>query len=163
MTWPGRYGTGWNGWGEMTEKETLVEISSLVGKHVLSGVDMINRQMKQWHGDFEDCQCINFVLDGITYTAIEDPSDGYRSQLKEIIKSDEKMENNFRAVEVVISLIEKRERWAGYGVDCEILQFIDTANGKVILEVGTDNTDDYYPSFVSDWMPEKLSINEPHD
>jgi hypothetical protein len=32
-------------------------------------------------------------------------------------------------------------------------------DGLVILEVGTDNNDDYYPSFVSSWKPENMAVN----
>src|SRR3990167_2940722 len=115
---------------------------------------MTNRQDKY----FQDCQCINFVLDGKTYTAIEDPQDGYRSSLDKIIVSDHKVENVFTPVEVVVSHI--KDKGNKYNTNnCWILRFTDTTNGKVVLEVGTDDTDDYYPTFVSDWMPASLSIN----
>lgn len=140
-------------------EEKLVEMESLVGKHTLSGVDEVLRKIEDgWHG-FEDCQCINFVLDGKTYTAIEDPSDGYRSALEKIIESDEKVDNIFDPIDVVVTLREKSR----YGDYCEILDFIDIKNGKCVLEIGTDNTDDYYPSFVACWIPENMSINEGND
>ena len=136
--------------------EKLIEIKSLVGKHTLSGVDEITRKIKNYFGDsFESCQCINFVLDGKTYTAIEDPDDGYRSALDKIIESNEKIENTFAPVEVIVLYREKYQ----YG-ECEILDFVDIKNGKRVLEIGTEDTDDYYPCFVACWMPENLSINE---
>lgn len=30
----------------------------------------------------------------------------------------------------------------------------------MILEVGTANTDDYYPYYVANWNPENMHINE---
>ena len=139
--------------------DDLIDMENLVGKHLLSGVDMFNREVKQrWGNSFEDCQCINFVLDGIPYTAIEDPSDGYRSSLDKIIKSNEEITNTFSPVEVVIHIQTERDGY--WGGECKILTFIDTKNGKTVLCVGTDNSDDYYPSFVSDWMPENLSLND---
>lgn len=135
--------------------DNSIDMESLVGKHLLSGVDEENRKVEMW-GDLEDCQCINFVLDGVTYTAIEDPSDGYRSSLEGILVSDEKVTNNFAPVEVEVSYRTKNS----YMDDCEILDFIDTKNGKQIMEIGTDNTDDYYPSFVANFTPENMSIND---
>lgn len=32
-------------------------------------------------------------------------------------------------------------------------------NGQIVLTLGTENTDDYYPSFVCDWQPENLADN----
>lgn len=138
--------------------EKLIEIKSLVGKYILSGVDEFTRKMEgSFWGNFEDCQCINFALDGKTYTAIEDPDDGYRSSLNKIIESDEKIENVFAPTEVMVSYREKNEYGEG---ECEILDFVDIKNGKRVLEIGTDYTDDYYPCFIACWTPENLSINE---
>ena len=39
------------------------------------------------------------------------------------------------------------------------IQFVDVITEKIVLEVGTDNTDDYYPYCVMYWTPENLSIN----
>ena len=138
------------------ENQEFVKLESLVGKHLLSGVDEINRKFEHW-GSMEDCQCINFVLDGITYTAIENPVDGYRSSMEGIIKSDDVVSNTFQPIEVTVFYRIKNE----YDSDCDILDFFDANNGKQIMEIGTDNTDDYYPSFVANWTPENLSANEP--
>jgi len=32
-------------------------------------------------------------------------------------------------------------------------------SGELIFRVGTDNVDDYYPSFVCEWNPAGLSVN----
>lgn len=130
-----------------------VEIRSLVGKHLLSGVDESRLNIKQWDGDFEDCQCINFVLDGKTYSAIEDPSDGWRSSMDRLIESNEIVSNMFVPIEVLCVYRDKQHSTA-----CDIIEFYDIKNGKKILEVGTDNSDDYYPSFVASWIPENISM-----
>jgi len=135
-----------------TNQQDVIEMESLVGKHILSGVDEINRQIGRAYSS-ELCQCINFVLDGITYTAIEDPDDGWRSMLDEIIKSDDTVKNKFQGVEVIITHIDTIEKKA--------LLFYDTKNGKLVMEIGTEYYDSYYPSFIANWSPENLSINEP--
>jgi len=136
--------------------KTEIDMQSLVGKHLLSGVDESQLEVKHW-GNVENCQCINFILDGITYTAIEDPSDGYRSAMEKIIVSGTKVTNVFEPVEVVVSYREKTEGY--FNGKCDILDFTDTKSGKRVLEIGTDNSDYYYPSFVACWTPENLSVN----
>lgn len=137
--------------------ETEIDMQSLVGKHLLSGVDESQLEITRWT-NVENCQCINFILDGITYTAIEDPSDGYRSMMEKIIISETKVTNTFAPVEVLVSYRDKTE--GSYKGDCEILDFTDTKNGKRVMEIGTDDSDDYYPSFVANWTPENLSVND---
>ncbi len=39
------------------------------------------------------------------------------------------------------------------------IQFFDAVTNKLVLEIGTDNADDYYPYCVMDWHPENLAIN----
>jgi hypothetical protein len=134
-----------------------IQMQALVGKHLLSGVDESILNIKRWDDDFENCQCINFVLDGKTYTAIEDPDDGYRSSMDKLIESEEVVSNVFSSIEVLC--LYKDKTGNSYSTDCDILEFYDTENGKKVLEIGTDNTDDYYPSFVASFVPENFSKN----
>jgi hypothetical protein len=138
------------------EKE--VDMQSLVGKHLLSGVDESELSVEQYSGHFENCQCINFILDGITYTAIENPEDGYRSCLDNILITETKVTNKFAPVEVLVSYLDKQKN-EYYSEDCDLLEFVDTKNGKLVLQIGTGNTNDYYPYFVASWTPENLSVN----
>lgn len=124
-----------------------IELESLCGEHQLSGAffDAINE-----HG--EEQQVLRFTLDGKHHEAIEDPSDGYRSCLQEIRTTDVAPANVFPSTKVIAGLKTQGE----YGtVDC-ILQFLNAATGKIIIEIGTDNTDDYYPGFVALFSPENL-------
>ena len=41
----------------------------------------------------------------------------------------------------------------------DILELIDVVTGKLVLEVGTDYSDDYYPSFVANFNPEAMALN----
>jgi len=56
----------------------------------------------------------------------------------------------FPGVEVVV-----RKKPNDYGEN-DTLEFINSKNGEVVLEVGTDNSDDYYPCFVANFYPEKI-------
>lgn len=133
-----------------------VELDSLVGEHVLDAVDACTEKINTWGDTFEDATAIKFRLDGVVYIAIENPDDGYRSSMKELAVAtnakERKCVNVFAGCEVVA------KKKAGNNVT---LEFIDATTGKVVLEVGTDNTDDYYPWFVGNFTPENLAINQP--
>lgn len=132
-----------------------VKLDSLVGEHVLDAVDTFTESVKASYGDYyEDCELIRFRLNGTVYTAIEDPSDGYRSCMSSLIVSpNDEMKNVFPPVRVMG--IKKAPTYGTH----DTLQLIDLKTGKVVLEVGTDNDDDYYPSFVSAFWPEHMAVN----
>lgn len=133
-----------------------VPFESLVGEHLLDAVDESTEQVKSWFGEsMENVNCIRFRLDGVVYTAVEDPDDGYRSSMEKLFVSQDEMKNVFASVKVLARIDEKGE----YGDRAEVLELLDLANGKVILRVGTENCDDYYPCFVASWKPENMAVN----
>lgn len=134
-----------------------MELKELRGSHILQGVDIsLQKIEREWYGT-EIVQCIKFTLDGVTYVAYEDPSDGYRSYCGELQISDTPCETLLPNVEVVCVY---RDSGVGYYSSSDILEFIDSKNGKTVLLVGTNNDDDYYPFCVFEYTPENLSCNE---
>ena len=131
-----------------------MELQDLIGKHKLSGVDFSTETIKEEGWYEENCQVVNFVLDGKTYTAIEDPEDGYRSCMREIKVSNRRVGNMFEPIDVV----GKMKAAGTYTNDT--IEFIDVITGKVVLEIGTDNWDDYYPYWVANFQPENMCINK---
>lgn len=134
--------------------KTEIQLEDLVGLHQLTGVDMNNQSIELSTEYFRDCQVINFILDGKTYTAIEDPSDGYRSCMHDIYQSNFKVSNVFQAIQVM----GLKRIFSNDNKD-NVLDFYDTKNGKLILSVGTKYSDDYYPSWEAVFTPENMSIN----
>ena len=133
-----------------------MELKDLVGLHKLYGVDMSTERIKEeWGDSFEACQVINFILDKKTYTAIEDPSDGYRSSMREIKLSKVVIKNVFEPCRVM-GVMRRRGRDDG---DPDIIDFIDVKTGKTVLSVGTSYADDCYPCFVAEFTPENMVIN----
>jgi hypothetical protein len=128
-----------------------IELDKLIGEHVLDAVDLSTENIKVEYGEYyENCEIIKFRLDGIAYTAIEDPSDGYRSSLDKIfVSNDAQLRNIFPPVRV---LIRKKNN--------DTLEFIDIETTKVVIEIGNDNNDDYYPSFVGKFWPENMVTNK---
>lgn len=129
-----------------------IELNDLCGMHKLSGVDMCETSFTDYCGDTETVSAIRFILDEVTYEAVEDPSDGYRSYMNELRTTDEKVRYTFPPVDVLCSMSEEEGD--------EVLCFRDTGNGKTILEVGTKNTNDYYPFCAFEWTPENMVCNE---
>lgn len=135
--------------------EKTVDLDWFVGKDfALTGVDDIDSEDLPEDAPDEPASRIGFVLDGRAYIAVEDPSDGYRSSLDRIfIGSAKKIRNRFKAVRV-------RGEWADAGeYGSKIVNFVDRDTGKTVLEIGTSNTDDYYPGFVRTFTPENMSVN----
>lgn len=133
-----------------------IELESLVGEHELSGVDYItSEEMPTSWGSTYCGSVIRFVLDGKVYTAREDDNDGYRSAMDSLTEGGE-VRNTFAPQRVLCSLRTEGE----YGSKDNTLVMRDVVTGKEVLEVGTDNTDDYYPSFVADFRPENMACNQ---
>ena len=137
------------------EEVAGIELSSLVGKRVLSAVGTFTLKIKDWGDELQDCESMSFTLDGITYTAVEDPSDGYRSSMRYLIVSSEPADYLVSPHDVVGTMRGNDK----YGEVNDVLDLIDAQTGKVVLSVGTANTDDYYPYFVAEWHPENLAAN----
>lgn len=109
-----------------------------------------------YHGNdgYNDIDGYIIRIDGKNYLAYEDPSDGYRSY------------SEFKETENACTTIFPPQRvnvmnyncQGEYGRDCGIRIF--NAKGELILHVGTEDYEDYYPTAVSEWHPENLPINE---
>ena len=66
-----------------------IKLEDLLGEHWLDAVDYNTVQRESWTGRLTDANSITFRLDGVCYTAIEDPDDGYRSTMEELIVDDD--------------------------------------------------------------------------
>jgi hypothetical protein len=136
-----------------------MELKDFIGEHLLTGVDFETEKVKESWGDgYEDCNAVNFILDGKTYTAIEDPDDGYRSHMREIKESAAVVKNVFTPCRV----LGKMKYDSDYEKN-EVIEFIDLSTGKKVLSIGTENTDDYYPYWVAEFTPENMAVNAPKD
>ena len=128
-----------------------MELKDLRGCHYLSGVERISFSGITCLWEDTVIDGIRFKLDGITYEAIEDPDDGYRSCMDELRVSNAEMRFTFPAIKVFCHMDSN--------VNDELLIVRDFVNGKEVLRVGTDRTDDWYPCFVADWIPENMTCN----
>lgn len=134
-----------------------IEWSALLGAHELSGAEEGYAQRNDYYGRATERPALHFVLDGVTYSAIEDDNDGYRSACEGIYLSQYVVKNTFAPVAVVG--IHRTKASGHYGED-DVIELHDAATGALVLEVGTSNIDDYYPGFVGYFYPEAMAINK---
>lgn len=125
------------------------------GKHFLSGVSMVS-----FHDTMteEYLDGILLTIDGINYIAYTDPNDGWRSYgcFKETT-----MKQKFTFPKQVINVEVTKENGvdeSGWSIDKEFMTFTND-NGDIILKIGTDYTDTWYPMAISEYYPQNLPIN----
>lgn len=132
-----------------------VTMDDLVGEHELSGVDIGEEGVTDCFGRMNNRGYVVVGLSGYCYKFVENPDDGYRSYMEdEIVKYVGTPINNFAPVKVCVRLDNGLDNEAR-----EVLEFVDAVTGKVILIVGTNNTDDYYPYCVFEYTPENMIHN----
>ena len=136
-----------------------VELQSLVGEHLLSGVDTGKTTVERY-GSTEEANNISFVLDGIVYTATEDPDDDYRSHMGSLAVGGD-VTNTFPPQRVLCSYITGKTDADSYNTANELLIARDIVTGKEVLRIGTSNTDDYYPWFTAEFDPTAMACNAP--
>ena len=135
-----------------------ITLQSLVGEHLLSGVSDRSVKVVTWGDNTDDAAQIAFILDGVGYAATEDPDDGYRSSMGSLAPCPtDAISNTFEPQRVLASVRTKHDEYGG--ID-DVLEFRDVVTGKVVLEVGTADTDDWYPYFVGTFTPENMAINQ---
>lgn len=129
------------------ERPVAVGLNTFLGKHYLSGVEYTTVEDE----DGYQYEAFKFCLDGSTYIVSKDPEDGYRSRCREIIISNTPCSMHFPPHEVVGLYDDDME---------EVIKFVDINTGKTVMRFGTENSNDYYPYCVMEWLPENLSANE---
>ena len=144
----------WGGGKEDMSSE--IKLNDLTGLHKLSGVDF--GQAPEYKPSYSDDipSTIDFIIDGEIYSAIENPSDGYRSSMGNFIKNRENIgiKNKFQENEVYGIM-----RNDGFYRGNDVIDFYDVKTNKIVLSVETGNCNDYYPYFVSDFNPENMCLN----
>lgn len=134
-----------------------MELKDLVGPHKM----LVAARTGVRHPLIDDKDGVAWFLqtEGIgdrIFMAFEDNNDGYRSQMGplfvahgdayEIVEDPDYIRRN-----VVCRHLAKDS--GDYSGECDILEIIDVVTGHTWLKVGTENIDDYYPSFVCVWSP----------
>jgi hypothetical protein len=133
-----------NGWDDLCGEKTLVAITTDVRHPFDSNANGVALQ-----------------LDDVSVFAFEDPNDDYRSSCAAPLMAKSALYDWGRSPDYLHAPVLVR-RWtkSEYGQTADGIELIDRRNGKTILFLGTDNNDDYYPSYTCDWRPANLADNE---
>ena len=132
-----------------------INLSDLIGIHKLSGVEYGNEEFEDCFGNKDTRGRVIFVLDGIKYVAVEDPNDGYRSCCKEIEITEEKIYNQFEPIEVFCKMMEDGGMYSN-----DVLEIYGMQTAKLVLRIGTESYNGYYPMFIFEYKPENMAVNQ---
>ena len=133
-----------------------VDFEELLGEHELSGCDFDSTNLSEKHGyRMSDSQVMRFRLDGKVYVAVEDPEDGYRSCMDSLLRTEDEIKNTFPPCAV----IGRRRKNTEYEI-MDAVELVNALTLKVVLVVGTGNSEDYYPYFLAEFNPEELTCNQ---
>lgn len=92
---------------------------------------------------------LRFKLGRVVWEAVEDDSDGLRSYLETVQRVEQPDDVFFKRPLATVEIVDVCEgSMDGYGLR-------DVKDGHIWLLVGTDNVDDYYPSFVFSYAPKE--------
>ena len=126
------------------------EASLCTGTHFLSGVDF--NTLEQPYDD--EATSMSFILDGQTYTALEDSEDGYRSCLAGLFQFPGTLvKNTFTPVQVTARPMPDGDD------KNEVVEYV-LENGQTVLSFGTEGYDDYYPMCNLHFNPEVMGPKE---
>lgn len=88
----------------------------------------------------------------VTFEAVEDPEDGYRSMMDEVkLVTGEPPGIYFATAIAAVVPVESPGDVDGYDL-------VDIFNGHVWLRFGTNDRDEYYPTFVFDYVPSGAEV-----
>lgn len=132
--------------------EESIKMEDLVGVHRLAGAE--RHTLASSYSDYDRTSAITFVLDGIPFTFVEDPIDGYRSMLDRVEVGNYVVNNVFEPIMINI-VMEEDEKFIGL---CFYLDEKEKVEENKIAEIGTNYFDDYYPCFVDEWRPERIGV-----
>lgn len=135
-----------------------MDFKDLVGEHLFSGFDCVPHiktdNESSWDSYGDDCLV---CIDGLNYLITEDLCDEWRSRMTEPEITTRKIRNTFPEQKVIIKHRTKNKDWQGE--DDDVLELY-SMNGDLILEIGTANISDWYPSAICNFMPESMEINK---
>jgi len=127
------------------------------GWHVLTGIGETT-VYDDWNNTTADA--VVFQLDGRNFIVYADKADGFRSYGR-LCETDERPQVVFprHSVHAYTEEVDSFDEESMWPVRHEILH-LENEDGEPVLEIGTDNSDTYYPSAIFHWYPENLPVNK---
>ncbi|MFW6028786.1 MAG: hypothetical protein ACOCRO_00885 [Halanaerobiales bacterium] len=128
-------------------------------QHFLSGVEFDSTDPRSG-SDENKANRMTLIIDDIPFGFVEDPTDGYRSSMKCVELSDAVVRNTFNPILLNFTYWDEEHHEL---LVAHLPNIQEKKLETAVLQVGTDNTDDYYPCYVDYWSPEKLYFFKSND
>lgn len=115
------------------------------------------QESKFFYSELKDASTISLALDGNVYTFTEDPGDGYRSTASDVLVNYLPCSYEYLTIIPPIDVIFYYEN----NREQDLYTFFhDSRYGGIIqlIEIGTDYSDSWYPSFVTYINQQNMSI-----
>lgn len=135
------------------------QLSDLVGVRNLESVPRTDIR----HPFDTDASGVMFELGGRTFFIFEDPDDGYRSAAAPLLSYAGRAYSMGSANAEYLhgqAVLGVHVTSGEYGGESDLISFRSLKTGLEVLSVGTENVDDYYPSFTVRWRPQNLDVNQ---
>lgn len=133
----------------------VTQLIDLVGVHIM----MFAPTTEVRHPFESESNGVWFNLGEKYYIAFEDPDDGYRSMCEDLIVTNINPDiSSLVRVNQSVTVTHRASSNTGCDTD-DVIEIRNTATGHLILEVGTEDIDDYYPGFVCRYYPEHFDVN----
>lgn len=124
------------------------------GMVYLSGIDKYSKETE--YGHFEEGVLV--TINDKNYLFLCDPEDGYRSYGC-IRETKQKPKFTFPPQKLTAKNIHIVTDEEGYTIEQDFLLLTNDKH-QIVLKIGTDYTDDYYPQAIWEYHPEFLPINQ---
>jgi hypothetical protein len=130
----------------------MADLSDFVGEYIFTLIPDCSEVHQT------DATVVSFGLDNMVIFVHENPSDGYRSHVGDVVVAGladcSKVHNRILPVNQYV-ICEFSD-----SCDEDILRIRSAKTGLLIFIIGTDSADDYYPCFVWTYYPENLDANQ---
>lgn len=123
-----------------------------------AGLDEFRCARDSWSASSEAAQAFSFCVNGVTYTAFESSSDDYRSSMRALVAREGNWcECQFEPCALAPEFVEyrdydeKNQRWSPRDPEAgmsDVLELCVPGSERAALRVGTNRSDEWYPSFV---------------
>lgn len=137
-----------------TNTDNTVMLDDLVGDHIIDAVGEFVAKSPSGYG--EDSRVFMLRIDGVVHVFAEDVSDYARSSLERIDRVAGDEVDGHRVVPfppMAVNFVKRP------GEHHHTIAVIDERTNLGVLEIGTEDWDDYYPTFVAHWQPEGFKVN----
>lgn len=151
-----------------------IQLADLTGLHALHGIWRGEIAFpNSYNGDADNGTALVLWIDDDIVVFLERANDGYRSELgdvyrlktdawsaiaRDVLQRDPPSLSPIHPPLIVQMRVRECSKYEWSTDRADVLYAINEQTDLCVLEVGTENIDDWYPSFVCQWQPEGWTL-----